>query len=444
MTKKILNISEYYIKKQEDKIGLVTNNGDIDETAYSEEGHGHIKNDISDFSHSHGNISNNGTLSEINDEIINGDNDYLLYTDNSNKIKGGKQVGTKKIKHSGTSFTELKTLTVQNPSQHALNVALYNEIASLKEKIDSLSPSDDGESAPSISKTDIVDLIYPVGSIYMSIESTSPAELFGGTWEQLEDRFLLGAGSEYSRLSGHDKNAVAIGGSADAIVVEHNHEQEPHNHDQVKHTHEQEPHNHDQVKHTHEQYPHTHEQYSHTHVQYDHNHEQDAHNHEQNAHNHTQNGHNHTTDNGLTFLASNTNVAINGTKRDFPKEGGNKIHIVYAAKNGDIQQRNVTNSIAPGINNATPTNKSFTATNQPTTAINKAYQATNKNYTAVNKEYTAVNKEYTAVNKEYTASNIQKIALNKSTGQSGTKANLPPYLIVYMWERVADETEEEE
>lgn len=40
--------------------------------------------------------------------------------------------------------------------------------------------------------------IYPIGSIYMSVNSTSPASLFGGTWEQLKDRFLLGAGSTYS------------------------------------------------------------------------------------------------------------------------------------------------------------------------------------------------------------------------------------------------------
>lgn len=39
---------------------------------------------------------------------------------------------------------------------------------------------------------------YPVGSIYLSVDSTSPASLFGGTWEQLKDRFLLGAGSTYS------------------------------------------------------------------------------------------------------------------------------------------------------------------------------------------------------------------------------------------------------
>ena len=39
---------------------------------------------------------------------------------------------------------------------------------------------------------------YPIGSIYMSVNATSPATLFGGTWEQLQDRFLLGAGSTYS------------------------------------------------------------------------------------------------------------------------------------------------------------------------------------------------------------------------------------------------------
>lgn len=36
---------------------------------------------------------------------------------------------------------------------------------------------------------------YPVGSIYMSVNSTNPDELFGGTWEQIQGRFLLEQGS---------------------------------------------------------------------------------------------------------------------------------------------------------------------------------------------------------------------------------------------------------
>lgn len=34
---------------------------------------------------------------------------------------------------------------------------------------------------------------YPVGAIYMSLVSTSPAELFGGTWERILQRFLFAA-----------------------------------------------------------------------------------------------------------------------------------------------------------------------------------------------------------------------------------------------------------
>lgn len=48
------------------------------------------------------------------------------------------------------------------------------------------------------SNSQIVNLIYPVGSIYMSVNSTNPGTLFGGTWEKLKDRFLLGAGDTYS------------------------------------------------------------------------------------------------------------------------------------------------------------------------------------------------------------------------------------------------------
>jgi len=43
-----------------------------------------------------------------------------------------------------------------------------------------------------------VDLIYPIGSIYMSVNNTNPSILFGGTWEQLKDRFLLGSGDTYT------------------------------------------------------------------------------------------------------------------------------------------------------------------------------------------------------------------------------------------------------
>lgn len=37
--------------------------------------------------------------------------------------------------------------------------------------------------------------VYPVGSIYISMNETDPGTLFGGTWERISGRFLIGCGS---------------------------------------------------------------------------------------------------------------------------------------------------------------------------------------------------------------------------------------------------------
>ena len=47
----------------------------------------------------------------------------------------------------------------------------------------------------------LADLIYPVGSVYISTAATDPAVLFGGGWQAIEDRFLLAAGNEFTALS---------------------------------------------------------------------------------------------------------------------------------------------------------------------------------------------------------------------------------------------------
>jgi len=47
-------------------------------------------------------------------------------------------------------------------------------------------------------ETLMLDNIYPVGSIYMSVNSTNPGTLFGGTWQQIQDTFLLACGSTYA------------------------------------------------------------------------------------------------------------------------------------------------------------------------------------------------------------------------------------------------------
>lgn len=46
--------------------------------------------------------------------------------------------------------------------------------------------------------TAALETIYPIGSIYKSVNSTSPASLFGGSWEQITGRFLIGQNSTYA------------------------------------------------------------------------------------------------------------------------------------------------------------------------------------------------------------------------------------------------------
>lgn len=43
--------------------------------------------------------------------------------------------------------------------------------------------------------------VYPVGSIYMSVNNVDPAAIFGGTWVQIKDKFLLACGTTYTNGS---------------------------------------------------------------------------------------------------------------------------------------------------------------------------------------------------------------------------------------------------
>lgn len=127
---------------------------------------------------------------------------------------------------------------------------------------------------------DLFDLIYPVGSIYMSVNSTSPQTLFGGTWEQIKDTFLLASGSTYANES--------TGGSADAVVVSHNHTQSSHTHE--------------------------------------------------------------PSNTAFSFLASQGNIALNETKRAFPSASSSGHYFVYSDELKGINEYDTTSSSTPYIN----------------------------------------------------------------------------------------------
>ena len=58
-----------------------------------------------------------------------------------------------------------------------------------------------------------INAIYPVGSIYITANATNPSVLFGGTWEQLKGKFLVGVDSsdtdfETSGKTGGEKTHI--------------------------------------------------------------------------------------------------------------------------------------------------------------------------------------------------------------------------------------------
>ena len=63
--------------------------------------------------------------------------------------------------------------------------------------------------------------MFPVGSLYLNINSTSPASLFGGTWEKLPEGYALwtatsGAGGIIAAGLPNITGSFVIGGNKDA------------------------------------------------------------------------------------------------------------------------------------------------------------------------------------------------------------------------------------
>lgn len=66
----------------------------------------------------------------------------------------------------------------------------------------------------------LLDLAYPIGSIYCSTKATSPASLMGGTWSAISGKFLLGINSTYTLGS---TGGAATHTLANSEMPSHNH-----------------------------------------------------------------------------------------------------------------------------------------------------------------------------------------------------------------------------
>lgn len=94
-----------------------------------------------------------------------------------------------------------------------LGAASAESVNQLKDdKLDKTATAADSSKLGGKTLAEIMLTLYPVGAVYISANSTSPATLFGGAWEQLNDRFLLGAGDIYAAGStgGEAKHTLTV------------------------------------------------------------------------------------------------------------------------------------------------------------------------------------------------------------------------------------------
>ena len=137
----------------------------------------------------------------ISDVQTNIKNDTVLYID-QNDYDGDR-----------TTITKLNTQSLETPisienggtGQDTLSKARELFATSKEEIFEYVQPK-------------LLDWVYPVGSIYISVVNESPAVFLGGTWEPLKDRFLLGAGTTYTAGSSGGKGDFII--SAEEVPVQ--------------------------------------------------------------------------------------------------------------------------------------------------------------------------------------------------------------------------------
>lgn len=119
-----------------------------------------------------------------------------LYYNHKQKNKGEFSVNDIYFKDAFTKTGDKLNLNINNANVECLTSK--NNKFSLDENGNLVVNSITANSGLTYNDSSICNLIYPVGSIYLSVNGTDPNLLFGGTWAQMKDRFLLGAGDIYN------------------------------------------------------------------------------------------------------------------------------------------------------------------------------------------------------------------------------------------------------
>lgn len=127
----------------------------------------------------------------------------------------------------GELFSTIITARILSSNDNRYYYKCGNLATTLTEKIESNNDSSSNEVKSIKKKISIIqnkideglpfDEVYPIGSIYMSVNSTDPSNLFGGTWERITGKFLLAATDNGN--SGANQAAGNTGGEAEHTLT---------------------------------------------------------------------------------------------------------------------------------------------------------------------------------------------------------------------------------
>jgi hypothetical protein len=225
--------------------------------------------------------------------------------------------------------------------------------------------------------SDILSYVYPVGSIYMSVNNVNPSTLFGGTWE------AWGSGRVPVGVNTNDANFNSVektGGTSAVLLTSTQSGVPAHSHGLANHTHSVGAHSHGLNEHTHSV----------------------------GAHHHGLNNHTHSVPSTKVTLYKNTNNA--GTSTSSPSYTNDVV---------------VTQNTGKTTNAFAWTAAATSGGNSGNTADSAAFNTGKASGSTANS--TAFNTGAASGN---TADNTAANAIEAHT-------NLQPYITCYMWKRTA-------
>lgn len=192
----------------------------------------------------YGNIS--GTDITANTVVTTADNSssttqYLTFVGSA--VDGDAQeikINSDDLKYNRTSHTLNVTNIAATNNITAKNVTLTNTVSAEYGTIDQnltvnetlyFNKLETNNSNPLAAYAELINILYPVGFVYTSVNSTNPGTLFGGTWVAFgSGRVLIGAGDGYDGHATKSFAAGTTGGVYDVTLTSNQSGLRVHNH----------------------------------------------------------------------------------------------------------------------------------------------------------------------------------------------------------------------